>query len=383
MNAEGPAPRRVYLDHNASSPLRPEVARLLAEGLTSGAALGNPSSVHAEGRAARDRLEQARERLAAVIGCERDQLVFTSGGTEADNLALSAGRRPAAAATSHPAVLEPVRRAGGLVLPVHPDGQPRLDEPGDWDLLSVPHVHHETGHLLDLEVLVGATHQMDGLLHLDACQSLGRVPLDGVVQAADLVSLSAHKLGGPVGIGALVVGARARVEPLIHGGQQELGLRPGTEAAWLASGFARAAELAVADLPERQACWSRWQEELRRAARVADPASIVLTPEEGSAPHCLCLSFPGRPGSALVQRLDLDGVAVSHGSACASGSTRPSEALLAFGHDETVARGALRISMGHDTTDADVRRCGERLVAVVGAVSKRAHEAKKSPASDG
>lgn len=367
---------RVYLDHNATSPLRPEVAAAMIERLGAGR-LGNPSSVHASGRAARHLLEQARERLAALLGCERDQLVFTSGGTESVNLALTAGQRVAVAATSHPAARQPARQRGGVVVPVDGSGVPRLDTLAASDLLSVPHAHHETGHVLDLAVLADATHHRGGVLHADACQAFGRVPIDMAGWDVDLLSVCAHKLGGPVGIGALVVGERATPEPLIRGGQQELGLRPGTESALLAEAFAFAAELAVRQREERSLSWSAWRDVLRDGARSADPHCRILTPSTSSLPNTLCVSFPGRPGSALVQRLDLDGVDVSHGSACASGSQRPSDALLALGHDEDVARGALRISMGHDTTVDDVRTCVERLAAAVAAVPPRDAAPKK------
>lgn len=351
---------RVYLDHNASTPLRPE-ARAVLVSLFAEPGLGNPSSAHAEGRRARDLLEAAREDLADLVGCPRDALVFTSGGTESNALALTAASADdetlAVTATSHPSALA---AAGGhprsVVLRVTSDGAPRLDElPAGRGLLSLSTANHETGHVQDVEAIAGVMHQQQWRLHADACQALGRMPLRCPPGGADLVSLASHKLGGPVGIGALVVHAADGLRPILRGGGQEAGLRAGTEAAVLASAFAAAARAAVADLSGTHERWAACRAWLAVAIRDADPTAVFHSPEDG-LPNTLAVSFPARRGSSLVHRLDLEGCAVSHGSACASGSLQPSPVLLALGAGEDAARSVVRISMGHGTTLEHVQR---------------------------
>ena len=391
--------RRLYLDHNASSPLRPGAAALARRllggdpdgGDRSPAGLGgNPSSAHAEGRDGRRQLEQARERLAALVGCEPDELVFTSGGSESNVWALKAGepgwiRR--VAATEHPSVLDPARRSPRHeVLAVDSRGllaDPAAAVPADGEpaVVSVARANHETGVLQDVAALAaardGAGPSAGGLvLHCDATQAFGRLPLDVAALGADLVTLSAHKLGGPVGVGALVVRRGTPLEPLHPGGPQEGGLRAGTESVLLAQLFAEAAEEAAAAREEEARRHREWVAQVREGIAEREPGAIFLSPTDDCLPNTLCVAFPGRPGPSLVHRLDLEGVAVSHGSACASGSLEPSPVVLAMGHDEDVARSCVRISFGHTNVDGDVERLLEHLARALDAVAPRGAQKK-------
>lgn len=362
---------RLYFDHNASHPLRPAARRVLQEALE-GHILGNPSSAHLEGRRARALLEESRERLAAVLGCTRDQLIFTSGGSESNCLALRAvsdAACVAGGATEHPSVLEALSQRPQHVL-LHTDRSGQISaetvanlagrsHAGDGDtpaiaLVSVAWANHETGQLQDVASLATATHEMGGLFHSDACQALGRVPVSVAATGVDLLSVSAHKVGGPLGIGALVCAETARPRPAVVGGGQEDGLRAGTESAVLAAAFAAAAEQACEEREWLVGRWLTWKEQLRSQLKSVEPDAVFHSATADCLPNTLCVSFPGRPGPAMVQRLDLAGVSVSHGSACSSGSLQPSAVLTAMGAGPELASSSVRISMGRDTNSADV-----------------------------
>jgi cysteine desulfurase len=372
--------RRLYFDHNATCPLR-ECARDALRRCWEEPLAGNPSSVHAEGRLARRWLEEARERLAAVLDCHRDEVVFTSGGTESNSTAL-AGIEPDRwilhSPIEHPSVLAPLARRGHVrALPVDDEGHV---DPGAVSaagalrpaLVSIGLANHETGVVQDLAALAAAAHAAGAAFHCDASQAFGKLPLSVRALDVDLLTVSAHKLGGPVGIGALVVRRGRPLRALLAGGEQEGGLRAGTEAAALASAFAAAAEEAIARLPVDGATWARWTTRLRATIAAEEPSVRFNSPERGALPNTLNASFPGRPGGALVQRLDLEGVAVSHGSACASGSRRPSPVLLATTRDDERARSALRISVGPANSEADVLEFPARLVRALRGVAVRA-----------
>ena len=360
--------RRIYLDHNATCPLRANAREALAA--AEELPLGNPSSAHEEGRRARRLLEEARERLAAAVGCARDELVFTSGGTESNVLALRAAGDGLVlhAPIEHPSVLRPLAARGAArALPV--DGWGRVDPAaiartagGERPaLLSVALANHETGVVQDVAALARAAHAAGALAHCDASQALGKWPLSFRDLDADLVTLSAHKLGGPPGVGALLVRKGTPLVPLLLGGEQEGGARAGTEPAALAVAFAAAAEEAVAQRAAAAARWRAWIAALRAGLRELEPALQWNSPEDEVLPNTLNASFPGRSGAVLVQRLDLEGVAVSHGSACATGSRQPSPVLLALGADERRARGALRFSVGPANAEGDVDEALARL----------------------
>lgn len=370
--------RRTYLDHNAGSPLRPVARRVLAE--LSRRRLGNPSSAHSEGRQARALLEDARARLAALLDAPRDGVVFTSGGTESNALALTAcppARALAAGATEHPSVLAPARaRERFLLLPVDPDGHVRLSaaalERDGIGLLSVALANHETGVVQDVRALAALARRAGALVHTDASQAFGRVPVSFARLGVDLLTVSSHKLGGPVGIGALVARAGAALSPLLLGGGQEGGLRAGTEAAVLARAFVAAAEDACLTLSSTAARWRAQHRWLRSHVTRLGHETVFHSPIEGGLPNTLNVSFPGVRGTSIVPRLDLEGIAVSHGSACSSGSLEASPVLRAMGVDDELARSSVRISFGPRTTHDDVRHLVACLAEVLPDLASRA-----------
>ncbi len=375
--------QRLYFDHNATSPLRNEARDALLEALA-GRGPANPSSAHAEGRAARRRLEDARDELAAVVGCRAEQVVFTSGGSESNALAFAAApadRPILVSAIEHPSVL---RQPRVEVLPVDAQGalapgpefvasDPRASRLGAAGLVSMAAANHEVGTVPDLAALVAAAAAAgDVLVHTDASQALGRIPFHFTTLGVDLATLSGHKIGAPVGIGALLVGDRAALRPLVRGGEQEHGRRAGTEAVALAVSFAAAARAARDELSSHASRYRGWVRDLYSYIRDVDDSVILNSPAMGGLPNTLNVSFPGRPGPALVHRLDLEGVAVSHGSACASGSLQPSAVLLAMTGDEERARCSVRISFGPRNSDAEVAELMRRLAVVLDAVRPRA-----------
>lgn len=378
-------PRRVHLDHNATTPIRPEVLALLTE--LSARLRGNPSSVHAAGREARARLDEARERTAAALGCHEDEVVFTSGGTESIQLALAGALRAAGpgrglvtSAVEHSAVLaaaDRLEREGRPVVRVPVDATGRV-APEAVDaaiapsvapavaLVSIQAANNELGTLQPVEA-IGAALARRGrgrpLFHTDAVQALGRVPFAALRASADLVSLSAHKVGGPLGVGVLVQRAGVALEPLLGAGSQEGGLRPGTEPVASIAAAALAIELAVREQPEYAArtarlCRSLWDQLTAKIPRVELNGPALDAPR---LPNTINVGLPGVESRTLVARLDLEGLEVSAGSACASGSLEPSHVLLALGHAPERARGALRVSFGRASCEDDVHNAVEIL----------------------
>jgi len=371
--------RRVHLDHNATTPMRPEVRARLEEVLDGPAA--NPSSLHASGRLARLLVDEARERTAAALGVHEDEIVFTSGGTESNNLALLGGLPPGTAlvtsAVEHSSVLEPARHLERLGAPwrrvpvdasgsVDPaavlerarEGSPRAG------LVSLMAANNEVGTvqpLAEVGELLAALDERP-LFHSDAVQALGRLEVPLRSWGVDLASFSAHKLGGPQGVGVLFRRAGVEVRPLLLGGGQEGGLRPGTEDVAAIVAASHAIELAVRD----RAAFSSRAAELGRGLweglQAAFPEARLLGPPiDASArlPGTLSVLLPHVEGKVLVTRLDLEGLEVSAGSACASGSLEPSHVLIAMGLDEERARAGLRLSIGRETTWTDVAQAVE------------------------
>ena len=374
----GPPPgTMIFLDHNATTPLDPRVLERMVAVLGDPALQGNPSSVHAAGQRARGVVERARRGLAAALGCEPLEITFTSGGTEADNLAvlgvgraLRAAGRPCGVLTSpleHPAVLSAAQqlgREGHPVALVPVDGAGRIapaaveaiarDRP-EIGLVSLAAVNHEIGNAYPVAALAAAARRgrPEALVHCDAVQALGRVPVDFAGWGVDLLSVSAHKIYGPKGIGALIHRRHLEVAPLFYGGHQERGRRPGTEAPATIAGFARAAELAAAELGERAARARAATARLRAGLRDIQGARVLGDPE-GELGCTTCATFAGCEGQLLLINLDLAGICVSTGAACSAGSLGPSPALLALGLSPEEAGSALRISTGKDTTDAEI-----------------------------
>jgi len=376
---------RVYLDHNATSPLRPEARALWLE--VSDALGGNPSSLHLSGRRARAAVDLARERVARALNVSEDELVFTAGGTEAINLALqgvaAAGepRGLVTTAAEHSAVLETSR---ALELRGHPlhlldvdrRGRPVLAglagllESQGVGLVSVMAANNEVGSLADLPavaaILADAARAAGGrraVFHTDAVQALGRIPVDLAAWGVDVACFSAHKVGGPRGVGVLWRRAGTSLAPTVYGGGQESALRPGTEDVAGIAAAALAIELAVAEQAEFEEHTSALVELLWRDVERALPGVQRIGPglDERRLPNTLALLVPGTDGKVLVTRLDLEGLEVSAGSACASGAIEPSHVLRAMGYDEDEARSGLRLSLGKNTSREECKHVARLL----------------------
>ena len=370
------SPDPVYLDFNATTPVDPEVLEAMLPCLRSH--FGNPSSSHVFGRRARDAVEQARAQVAALIHARADEIVFTSGGTEADNLAvqgtvLAAGRpgRLACSAIEHPAVLLPcremARRGWNLdLLPVDRGGAVDLAataaalRPGTR-LVSMMHSNNETGVLQPVAEVARLAHAAGALVHCDAAQSGGKGPLDVEALAVDALTLVGHKMYAPKGVGALYVRRDTPIAPYVFGGGQEHGLRPGTENVALIVGFGTACDLARRRQAEdaarmsglRGALWNRLTAAIPGLRRHGDPVRCL--------PNTLNVGFPGRQGSAVLAAAP--GVAASTGSACHEGGERPSPVLTAMGLAEDEALGAVRLSLGRTTAEAEIEEAAEALIA--------------------
>jgi cysteine desulfurase len=355
----------VYLDWNATAPLRPEAKAVLLAALE---LVGNPSSVHGPGRAARRVVEQARAQVAELAGVEPAWVLFTSGGTEANNWALRPGLRPLTlvGATEHASVLEAAPAA--LRVPVGSDGvidlaalDRLLTGPA---LLSLQLANNETGVIQPVAEAAALMHARGGQLHVDAVQAAGRLPLDRVSLGADLLSLSAHKIGGPKGVGALIADPALDLPPLLRGGGQEARRRAGTENVAAIAGFGAAAEAAqagLAGMAELAARRDRLEAQLRQAGGqvIADGARRLA--------NTSCVARPGLSAQTQLMALDLAGFAVSAGAACSSGKVGPSPVLQAMGLGEAVATSAIRISIGWTTTDAELDRFAASYAALKGA----------------
>ena len=385
----------VYLDHAATTPMVPEAVDAMTALLT---ATGNASSLHGPGRAARRVVEESRERIAAVLGCSPVEVVLTSGGTEADNLALKGlfWRRRAGdprrtrllvSAVEHHAVLDPAlwlaehEGAELELLPVDTDGRLLLEalevavarDPGSVALVSVMAANNEVGTRQPVHEVVATAHSHGVPVHVDAVQAVGHLEVDLAEWGADAVALTAHKLGGPYGVGALVLGRGLDPEPLLHGGGQERDVRSGTLDPPAVAAFAAALDVAVRRRDRLAGDLARLRERLVDGVRGLVPDVIVNGPVDAAdrLPHIAHLSFPGCEGDSLLMLLDAHGVACSTGSACSAGVPQASHVLLAMGRDEATARSSLRFSLGHTTTDADV----DRLLSVLGPVVERARAA--------
>ncbi len=366
--------RRVYLDWNAGAPLRRGVCARLSE-LLADARPGNPSSIHAEGRAAGALLDRARRQVATVAGAAPLDVLWTSGGTEANHLALlgtihghDGPVRVAVDPLSHPSVLEPLHHARdrGRIdlaeLPVERSGRidPREAARCFADvrphLVSLCLVHHELGIVQDVPALARAARDAapGAVVHVDGVQALGKVPVDRNALDADLLALSSHKVGGPAGAGALVIRRRVALDPPWRGGAQERGLRPGTQPLLAIVGFGVAAELAEAERPAAAARLADLRGHL--VARLAGLPGVRIYGEDAAAAGgTVLLGCDGADGQVLVMALDLEGFAVSTGAACSAGAQAPVAALLATGHGEAAARSAIRVSFGPgvETSDLD------------------------------
>ena len=368
------ASQRAYLDHNATAPVRPEVATAVAEAL---AYLGNPSSVHAEGRRARAAIERARDQVAALVGARPGEVTFTSGGTEANNAALRPGAlaragcpasRLAALATDHPSA----QFGHGFppdsvsIVPVEPSGEVDLRtlasildrHPNEITLVSMALANSETGVMPNVAAVAQTVKARGGLLHVDAVQGAGRVPVDMRRLGADALTLSGHKFGGPPGSGALVVaaGCEGPLPSLHRGGAQEMGRRAGTENGPAIVGFGLAAEIAAGNLASEGVRLRRLRDRAEAEILRTSPDAVVFGQGVERLPNTLAFASPDVPAETALIALDLDGVAVSSGSACSSGKVGRSHVLAAMGVPANLAAGAIRVSFGWSSRDEDVVR---------------------------
>ena len=384
---------RVYLDWNATAPLRSDAQRALqdAAGL-----LGNPSSVHAEGRAARRLIEQAREEVAALVGAQAADVIFTSSGTEANMLALTPAietadeKRPRdrlfMSAIEHPSV-----RAGGRFLreaiediPIEADGRVNLAALAEAltpaktsrPLVSLMLANNETGVIQPVAEAGTIVHAAGGLLHVDAVQAAGRIASDIRVLGADLLTLSAHKIGGAKGTGALVrAGEHIHfADPLIRGGGQERGLRAGTENVAGIAAFGAAAAAARRQLAEEAARILALRTLLEEGLRAISPQAVILGAAAERLPNTTLFAREGIKAETAIIALDLEGVAVSAGAACSSGKVQSSHVLAAMGVSPALGRGAVRVSLGWTTTQADIERFLNAWRKLAGALSKGSKE---------
>lgn len=356
---------RVYLDHNATAPLHPEVRDAMVRALAAGA--GNPSSIHAEGRAGRDLVEAARREVAALVGGRPEEIVFTSGGTEADALAViglaraavAAGRPAvvAAAAVEHPAVGGAVaelvdRGFEARALPVDREGRVQAVEL-DAAVVAIALANHELGTVHDVAAIATAARARGARVVCDAVQAAGKLALDVRALGVDALAISAHKLGGPAGVGALWVRDGVDVPPLVGAGHHERGRRPGTENVLGIVGFGVAAARARTDGLAAQPRIAALRDRLERAL-LAIPGARVHGAGAPRVATTTNVAFEGAPGDAVVQALDLEGIAASTGAACTSGRIEPSRVLLALGLSPDRAAEAVRFSLGPSTTEADI-----------------------------
>ncbi len=364
----------VYLDHNATTPLDERVLQAMLPYLRG--CYGNPSGLYRLGRLSRGAIDTAREQVAALVGASAEQVIFTSGGTEANNLAIKGlaatlGRGTViAGATEHPAVAEPLAHLAGhgwtvRTLAVTRDGLPEADsysifreEPPIFGTLML--ANNETGVILDTAPLAAILRSGGACLHVDAVQAAGKIPLDFAATGAHTLTLSSHKLYGPKGVGALVVERGVPLEPLLHGGGQERGLRGGTENVAGIVGFGKAAELARLELDERGQQTRRLRKHLEQGLKSL-PGLTIFAAQAPRLPNTVQFSLAGYQGESLVMHLDRRGFAVSSGSACASGGNEPSPVLTAMGVDAETALGAVRISLGHGNRAEDVDRLLDAL----------------------
>jgi cysteine desulfurase len=394
-----------YLDHAATTPMLPEAVAAMAEQL---GRLGNPSSLHASGRAARRVVEESRETVAGALGARPSEVVFTSGGTESDNLAIKGiywarraaddrRRRILASAVEHHSVIDPLQWLAaeqGAELEIVPvDGDGRLDvaalraslvgNPDDVALICLMWANNEVGTVQPVAEVAELAREYAIPLHTDAVQAIGALPVDFAAVGVDAMSVSGHKVGGPFGVGALVVGRDLSVVPLLHGGGQERDIRSGTIDTPAVAAFATAVELAVKLQPEAASTLAGLRDDLVHRVLAAVPDAELNGPPVGAVedrlPGNAHFSFPGCEGDSLLMLLDANGVECSTGSACSAGVPRASHVLLAMGSSESRARGSLRFSFGHTSRAADV----DTAVAAIGPAVERARAAGLSSPVEG
>jgi cysteine desulfurase len=375
--------RKVYVDYNATTPLRPEVKAAIIEDLE---IFGNASSMHASGRLARARVEQARIAVGNLIGAAGGTVVFTSGGSEANNAVFQTMRRllesPAGnrdeiltTAIEHPCVLNSalnLKKAGFkiTVLPVDEYGKLKIDELekalSDKTLfVSVMAANNEIGTVQDIKEITALVKKNGALMHIDAVQAVGKIPLNAQELGVDYISMSAHKIYGLKGVGALYVKKGSPIFPLIHGGHQEDGLRAGTYNNTGILAFGKAAEIAAAEVGSYGSVFSALRDRLRRGLEKNILSIRINGHPKDVLPNTLNVSFPGAEGEAILLSMDMKGIEASTGSACASGSLEPSHVLMATGLGPEMAHGSIRFSLGWGITEEDIDYIIETLPPII------------------
>ena len=370
---------RIYLDYNAGAPLRPEAVAAVERAMRETG--GNPSSVHRAGQRARRALERARAQVASLVGASPREIVFTSGGTESNNLAIAgvaklAGhrRRIITSEIEHSSIRAPVAELesrGFEIIRIMPDSDGRIWPAnvigalnGDTALVTLGLVNSEVGAIQDLAPIAAHTSRVGAVFHVDAAQAAGRIPLGVAALGCDLMTLSGHKLGAPAGVGALWVRSEMQIAPLLMGGPQEGGLRAGTQNLLGAVAFGAAAEAALAAMAHERARVESLADSLLARLTAAIAGLVLNGPLRGRIRSTLNLTFPGVLGESMLIALDLEGVEVSMGSACAAGAVEPSHVLLAMGRSRADARSSLRISLGWNTTAAEIEAAAEIIPRV-------------------
>jgi cysteine desulfurase len=387
-----------YLDHAATTPMRPEAVEAF---VAAAAEVGNPSSLHAAGRCARRKVEESRELIAAVLGARPSEVIFTGGGTESDNLAVKgvywarraadpARRRVVAGAVEHHAVLDSVKwlgeHEGATVVWLPVDGYGRIEvdalraelaeHADEVALVSAMWANNEVGTVQPVAEIAALAHEHGIPYHSDAVQAIGQVPVDFAQSGAAALTVTGHKIGGPVGVGTLLLGRDVPATPLLHGGGQERDVRSGTLDVPGIVAFAAALEASVKAQPEHAARMVTLRDDLVDRVLAAVPEAILNGHPEHRLPGNAHFSFPGCEGDALLMLLDAAGVACSTGSACSAGVAQPSHVLLAMCADEDRARSSLRFSLGHTSTADDV---DELIAALPGAVERARRASVKKP----
>ncbi len=383
-------PRNVYLDNNATTPLHPEVKNTLIEAMEN---FGNPSSLHQSGRYSRHRVENARERIASFIGAQPDEIIFVGSGSEANNTVLSSltcqpvghceiGFQNSATILTtnieHPCVLESAKclRDRGMTvgfLDVDGEGIVDLEQyksmiTSQTGLVSVMMANNETGTIQDIKLLSRIAHENGVLFHTDSVQAVGKIPVNVKELDVDFLSLSAHKIYGPKGIGVLYIKKGVSFCPLIRGGHQEKGRRAGTENTLGIIGLGKAIEMREIEMESEGIRLLELKNQLKAGISANIPDILFVGDQEDCLPGTLNVSFAGAEGEAILLYLDLEGISVSTGSACASGSLDPSHVLLAMGLEAENAHGSVRLSLGRDTSKEDIDYVVEKLESTIGRI---------------
>jgi len=372
---------RVYLDYNATTPTKPEVIKVMTEALYEH---GNPSSVHSFGRKARELVENSRDSVAELVGANATDIIFTSGGTESNNMAFAASgrRRLVLSAIEHPSILTAASQkySDVTILPVSQDGLVSLNElseaigsDGSETLVSIMLANNETGVVEPIKELANVAHLKGALFHCDAVQGPGRIPIDIRNLHIDMLSISGHKFGGPKGIGALVISPQLQISPLIVGGGQERGWRGGTENISGIAGLGKAASLAILDLEEIDRI-RELRDTLESRIETMCPEVNIFCSDVARLPNTSSLNMPGVQSDTQVITFDLAGIAISAGSACSSGKVEPSHVLNAMGAMPSISGCTIRVSMGWNSNINDIDRFTSVWKATFGGLSNKYRE---------